>query len=501
MPGAVPYIGEERDGDMLDEDTRYIPVERPGGLDERFCEVMDAAPVMIWVSGADKNCVWFNRPWLNFTGRSMAEELGDGWTEGVHPDDYERCLDTYVNHFEARTEFRMQYRLRGHDGTFRWIDDRGIPRQARNGTFLGYIGSCVDISHLKETEAALREHETRLRLATSSAKLGIYEQDIKNDRTVWVNERMYEIFGRSAQDGSLSREVFYRDYLHPDDADAFQAARGKAIETGADLHIACRIRLKTGGERWVQIDGAFERIGTGEPLRVVGMVADITERKILEQRAAELSERLINVQEEERQRISQELHDSTTQHLVAAGLHVATLRPKSGLTPDDIRRWDETEACLEEAQKEIRTFSYLMHPPALEADKLVAGMEQFVSGFSERTGIQVQMRLDTRLNELPFQMQRTVLRITQEALGNVHRHAGDCRARVDGRIMADKVHLIIADNGRGLGTKNDANVGRGIRGMQDRTTRWQGQMRIRSGSKGTRVHAMWPVPHGLLHAM
>src|SRR5215475_6731961 len=265
---AFSYIGEVRESEMLVKATRHIPVERPGGLDERFCEVMDAAPVMIWVSAADKNCVWFNRSWLKFTGRSMVQELSDGWTEGVHLDDYKSCLETYVSHFEARTEFRMQYRLRGHDGMHRWIDDCGIPRYARDGTFLGYIGSCVDITYQKETDAALREHDTRLRLATSSAKLGIYEQDIKNDRTVWVNGRMYQIFGRSAQDGPLSREVFYREYLHPDDASAFQAARNEAIETGGDLHIACRIRLKTGEERWVQIDGAYERSDSGEPLRL-----------------------------------------------------------------------------------------------------------------------------------------------------------------------------------------------------------------------------------------
>jgi PAS domain S-box-containing protein len=449
---------------------------------------------MIWVSGADKHCVWFNRPWLKFTGRRMAQELGDGWTEGVHPDDYKRCLETYINHFEARIEFRMQYRLRDHHGAYRWIDDTGIPRRARDGTFLGYIGSCVDITYLKETEAALREHDTRLRLATSSAKFGIYERDIKNDRTVWVNDRMYEIFGRSPLEGTLSRAAFRREYLHPDDAGAFEAAVEKAAE-GGDLHIACRIRLKSGEERWVQIDGLYERSDSGEPLRLVGVAADITERKILEQRAAELSERLINVQEEERQRISQELHDSTTQHLVAAGLTMATLRPKSGLTPDEIKRWDQTEACLEKAQKEIRTLSYLMHPPALEAHKLISGMQQIASGFSDRTGIEVELRLDSRVDQLPFQMQRTFLRITQEALANVHRHAAASRVCVGGRIVADKVHLIISDDGRGLECKNDAIVGRGMRGMEDRTSQWRGRLRIRSGLKGTRVHAMWPVPH------
>jgi PAS domain S-box-containing protein len=118
---------------------------------------MDAAPVMIWVSGKDKLCVWFNRLWLFYTGRSMAQELGTGWTEGVHPEDFDRCLKIYVGQFEARKEFRMQYRLRSRDGTYRWIDDTGIPRYARDGTFLGYIGSCTDIHELRETQNELHE--------------------------------------------------------------------------------------------------------------------------------------------------------------------------------------------------------------------------------------------------------------------------------------------------------------------------------------------------------
>lgn len=147
--------------------------EPAGGLDARFREVMNAAPVMIWVSGADKLCVWFNRPWLTFTGRSMAQELGNGWTVGVHRADFDRCLETYVTHFDARKRFRMQYRLRSRDGTYRWIDDTGIPRYARDGTFLGYIGSCTDIHELREIQSELRERVLQVahlnRIATASA--------------------------------------------------------------------------------------------------------------------------------------------------------------------------------------------------------------------------------------------------------------------------------------------------------------------------------------------
>jgi PAS domain S-box-containing protein len=141
---------------MVGLGARELSVEPPGGLDARFCEVMDAAPVMIWVSDQEKLCIWFNRPWLMFTGRSMAQEVGHGWAEGIHRDDYDRCLETYIRHFVLRKEFRMQYRLRRYDGAYRWIDDTGIPRYARDGTFLGYIGSCSDIHEYREAEAEQR---------------------------------------------------------------------------------------------------------------------------------------------------------------------------------------------------------------------------------------------------------------------------------------------------------------------------------------------------------
>ena len=141
---------------ILTTTSTNFSVELAGGLDPRFCEIMDTAPVMIWVSGLDRQCVWFNRPWLAFTGRDMQQELGSGWSEGVHLKDFDRCLETYIGHFDARKEFRMEYRLRRHDRTYRWIDDTGIPRYARDGSFLGYIGSCTDIHEYRETQSELR---------------------------------------------------------------------------------------------------------------------------------------------------------------------------------------------------------------------------------------------------------------------------------------------------------------------------------------------------------
>ena len=126
----------------------------------------DAAPVLIWMAGTDKLCTFFNKPWLDFTGRSTEQELGNGWAEGVHQDDLERCLQVYTSAFDARQPFVMQYRLRRDDGEYRWISDQGVPRYDAQGTFAGYIGWCVDVTELMTKDEALRQSEERPRLTS-----------------------------------------------------------------------------------------------------------------------------------------------------------------------------------------------------------------------------------------------------------------------------------------------------------------------------------------------
>ncbi len=130
--------------------------------EERFRLVANSAPVLMWMSGIDKLCTFFNQCWLDFTGQSIEHEMGEGWASGVHPEDLTYCLGTYSAAFDARVDFEMEYRLRRFDGKYRWIVDYGVPRFESDGSFCGYIGSCIDITDRKLSEASLEELSGRL---------------------------------------------------------------------------------------------------------------------------------------------------------------------------------------------------------------------------------------------------------------------------------------------------------------------------------------------------
>jgi PAS domain S-box-containing protein len=138
----------------------------------RFRTMANTAPVMIWMSGPDKLCTFFNKGWLDFTGRSLEQELGNGWAEGVYREDFDRCLEVYVNSFDARQSFTMEYRLRRSDGEYRWILDIGTARFAPDSTFLGYIGSCIDITERKQAEAEARQHREEIAYLSRAAIMG-----------------------------------------------------------------------------------------------------------------------------------------------------------------------------------------------------------------------------------------------------------------------------------------------------------------------------------------
>ncbi|HEY3416694.1 MAG TPA: LuxR C-terminal-related transcriptional regulator, partial [Armatimonadota bacterium] len=141
-------ILHERIAQLESEQKRSWEAGRREGED-LFRRMADAAPVMMWMAGTDSHCTFFNKLWLAYRGRSMAQETGDGWLEGVHADDTALCTETYMRAFQARRPFQMQYRLQRYDGEYRWILDSGVPVFSQEGEFTGYIGSGVDIQDTK----------------------------------------------------------------------------------------------------------------------------------------------------------------------------------------------------------------------------------------------------------------------------------------------------------------------------------------------------------------
>ena len=389
---------------------------------------------------------------------------------------------------EHREAYHHEFRLGMPDGSERWLSGYADVRSGR------IFGVNFDITQRKLAEADLQTSEARLRIATEGAALGVYEWDPTADRTTWENDRIYEIFGRTRTKGPLTKRQFVADYLHPADAPHFEGALDEAMRTG-NLHVVCRIRRKDGARRWLQIDGKFEETIPGKTRRLVGVVADITERKQLEARAQRHTARLLAVQEEERRTIAQELHDSTAQHLVAASLLLTSLKSQSAM--QDWTLWNELEGTLNEAMKELRTFSYLMHPPALRAHGMRQALQRYVDGLAQRSGLAIKLRVDRTSEKLPVALQRSIYRIVQEGLGNAYRHASATAVSVELRHISGRLHVIITDNGRGLdatATGPPPRLGVGIRGIEMRLDRLGGRLKLsRPPSGGTRLHAVLPL--------
>jgi PAS domain S-box-containing protein len=274
----------------------------------RFRAVADTAPVLIWAASVTGARTFFNRPWLDFTGRPVEQELGDGWTAGVHPDDYDSCVHLYRSAFAAREPFQMEYRLLRADGEYRWILDHGVSRTAPGGDFVGYIGSAIDITERRRLETALRESEARARAFFELTAVGATYVDVAG-RLLSVNDAYCRLTGYSRS------ELLWRrtsELTHPDDRAATHERRRRLVagERGP-YRVEKRYVRKDGQVIWVQLDLSAVRDARGEVVHVVSLVQDITQRKLAEEALRASEERYRGVVEGQTELVCRYRPDTT----------------------------------------------------------------------------------------------------------------------------------------------------------------------------------------------
>ena len=426
----------------------------PGAVpdSELFRLVADSAPVLIWMSGLDKLCTYFNKTWLVFTGRSLHQEFGNGWLEGVHREDMERCMKTYTDSFDRRAEFRMEYRIRRHDGEYRWLLDIGVPRFDCNQVFAGYIGIGVDTTDRKHAERALEqaaekllEREQRLSLALKAGRMYAYDWDVVTDR-MFRSEEAQRILGYEPP--SSRQDIQAR--VHPDDLHIFNDVVRRTPDN-PDVQVTCRIRRPGGLFAWLESTSHAFFDESGKMVRMVGIVADVTERKQAEESLATATRRLIGIRENERKRIARELHDNINQRLAVLGAEVQTLKASSeSSSPELTRRLNNLFDRVSEISDGVQSISHELHSAQLQYLGIVSAITAFCREFSEQQSVAVRFTHQNIPESVSPDISLCLFRIVQEALNNAAKHSHAREFEVNLRCLEDHLYLTVSDRGTGF---------------------------------------------------
>ena len=469
--------------------------------DELYRLVADSLPLLVWISGPDKRCTYVNQPWLDFTGRPLEAEIDAGWADGVHIEDLQQCLDTYTSAFDRREAFMMEYRLRRHDGEYRWVLDKGAPLFDPDGSFAGYIGACVDVTERKRAEAERNLANDQLRLALMEleeaqrlAGVGSWHWKPDTDTVVW-SEELYRIAGRDPSLPAVSYKEHGQLYTR-ESWDRLQRAVETALQTGAPYDFVLEMVRADGTHRWIRARGEVQRDSAGRIAGLRGTVQDITERRLAEEALSRVNGRLIDAQESERARIARDLHDDIGQRLAVLSValeHVKRLQADS--SGEARRALDALQKQTAEITADVQALSHELHPPRLLHLGLVIAMRGFCSELSGQKNVVTHFRDENVPEGLPPDVSLCLFRVLQEALHNAVRHSRVRHFDVQLRGTVDAVDLTIRDEGVGF----DVNAARrgmglGLTSMKERLKLVGGVLCIESRpTRGTTVAARVPV--------
>jgi PAS domain S-box-containing protein len=382
-----------------------------------------------------------------------------------------------------------------NDGTTRDIIGNAVPLLGADGKVRGAVGAFLDITERKRAELALQESEERFHSLVSSSMDAVLLTAPEGGRTLAANAAACRMFGRTEEE-------------------LIQVGRDGVMDvTDPRLKLALEHRARTGsftGElTFVRKDGSKfpGEISTvlfhnrdGE-LRTSMVIRDITERKQMEEALFQLSGQLLQSQDEERRRIARELHDTTAQQMAALCLGLSSLEPHlKVLKPKARKLFADNAALADECLAEIRTMSYLLHPPLLDELGLEGAVRDYADGFARRSGIRVDLDLPSNMGRLAEEVELALFRILQESLGNIRRHSGSRTAFIRLIESAGEIRLEVQDSGRGTAAladttgKNAADhLGVGISGMRARLHQLGGRLEIKSSGSGTTVCAILPL--------
>lgn len=447
-------------------------------------------------NAATKEVVWGGEC-ERILGYSPEQMAAIRWIELVHPDDRNAFRNELDRVLATRDPLDLEYRARTRSGRYLHVKDRGRFYFDEGGKALRMVGFIADITEQKAAEEELRASEERFRKAFAFAAIGMALTDLEG-RFLEVNPAYCHITGYN---GSELANMNFHSVTHNDDfaKQMYEVRRLLAGEITSFVIEKRNVR-KDGSEVWVRNSVSLLRDSKHDPARIILLVEDITERKQAEEALRQLSGRLLQLQDDERRRLARELHDSTAQSLAALGMNLEMVNASAGLLPEPARKilkdsLDLADQCV----RELRTFSYLLHPPMLDSLGLSSAVAGYADGFAQRSGIKVTLDIASDLGRLPRELELVLFRIVQESLTNIHRHSGSRTASIRIARHANEVLMEIKDHGHGIsegltGTGGEpAAIGVGIASMRERVRFMGGRLQVRSRSTGTDVEVIVPI--------
>jgi PAS domain S-box-containing protein len=478
--------------------------------------VMDAAPALVFMTH-DAECRYIsgNRATYDLLRQPPGANLSKSAPENEMPSNFRMARDGIEIPPDALPVQRAassglpvrdcEIEVMFDDGASAHLLGDAMPMLNERAEPCGAVGVFVDVTERKRSEKALRESEERLRLAMNAANEAIWEYNPATG-AFWSNETYARDFAGRPNAPVIDSWV---ERLHPDDAGRVWRAWNCALAGSGDSWEA-EYRLMRSNGSWADIyDRALiARDPSGRAVRVVGAILDLTERRRAEEalqtanrQLRQLSQDLLRTQDYERRRIARELHDSTSQLLAALCINLSRLQDP---TLDPERRSQALSAAIDEAAAcatEIRTVTYLLHPPLLDVVGLTGALQAYVQGFAERTGIRVDLEIPPEFGRLGSEVEAALFRIVQEGLANVHKHSGSPVAIVRLEHDSCEVRLVLQDRGRGFPAalrpmgKGFVGLGVGIPGMRERAEQLGGRLEVGQNDLGAILSVTLPLAH------